>query len=141
MTNENTAPSSDRDELLHELIAALQPEVRDFPGEWDAFTVAFTAASGLDGITLQQVDPVFYLKNGAFAHGVFSRSVLEPAAVRYIEASAGEKPFELAVAFVTYVEETNKIQARIFMNEEAVPMLITPDSWAAVAQAANPFRS
>lgn len=132
--------SHNEDKRLRELAEALQPEVQDFTGEWDAFTVVFTVAEGLDGLTLQQVDPIFYLKNGAFTHGVFSRKILEVSAVQYVEARSHDRPFDIAVAFFTYDTETKGIETRVFWDNEAVTFLVTPDTWTSVAQAANPYR-
>ena len=71
-SHDSSSLSRDEDKRLRELAEALQLDVQDFTGEWDAFTAVFTVADGLDGLTLQQVDPIFYLKNGAFTHGVLS---------------------------------------------------------------------
>lgn len=132
--------SSDATNALRELASAIQPEVHDFPNAWDAFSVIFTVASGIDGLTLQQVDSVFYVKSGAFAPGVFSRHVLEKPAVRYVDARAEGRPFELAVVFFTYDKDSKDIETRVFWDSDAVTFLVNPDSWASVAQAANPYR-
>ncbi|KDS92981.1 hypothetical protein QP880_08545 [Dermabacter hominis] len=143
MTQDNPVSnngSAVEQETLRALAAAVQPEVHDFPNEWDAFSVIFTVAAGIEGLTLQQVDPVFYVKSGAFAPGVFSRRALEEPAVNYVQARANGRPFEMAVAFFTYDRESKGIETRVFWDNEAVTFLVNPDSWASVAQAANPYR-
>lgn len=139
-SNDTRDTSALADQRLRELAEAIKPEVRGFTGQWDSFSVVFTVATGLDGLTLQQVDPVFYLESGAFTHGVFSRHVLEKPAVRYIETRTDGRPFQVAVFFFTYIEETKDIETRMFWDQDAVPFLVIPDSWASVAQAANPYR-
>ncbi|WP_279064815.1 hypothetical protein [Dermabacter hominis] len=133
-------PSDVEQQTLRELAASVQPEVHDFSNEWDAFSVIFTVASGIDGLTLQQVDPVFYVKSGAFAPAVFSRHALEEPAVRYVEARSNGRPFEMAVVFFTYDTDSKGIVTRVFWDNDAVTFLVNPDSWASVAQAANPYR-
>ena len=110
-------PSDVEQQTLRELAASVQPEVHDFSNEWDAFSVIFTVASGIDGLTLQQVDPGFYVK---------SRS--------------NGRPFEMAVVFFTYDTDSKGIVTRVFWDNDAVTFLVNPDSWASVAQAANPYR-
>lgn len=139
-SHDSSSLSRDEDKRLRELAEALQLDVQDFIGEWDAFTAVFTVADGLDGLTLQQVDPIFYLKNGAFTHGVFSRKILEVPVVRYVEARSHDRPFDIAVVFFTYDAETKGIETRVFWNNEAVTFLVTPDTWTSVAQVANPYR-
>lgn len=136
----NNNGSAVEQDALRALAAAVQPEVHDFPNEWDAFSVIFTVAAGIDGLSLQQVDPVFYVKSGAFAPGVFSRHALEEPAVRYVEARSNGRPFEMAVVFFTYDTDSKGIVTRVFWDNEAVTFLVNPDSWASVAQAANPYR-
>lgn len=138
--NETSNTSSLTDQRLRELAEAIKPEVSDFTGQWDAFSVVFTVATGLDGLILQQVDPVFYLDSGAFTHAVFSRHVLENPAVRYVETRTDDRAFQMAVFFFTYIEETKGIETRMFWDQDAAPFLVTPESWASVAQAANPYR-
>ncbi|WP_157457051.1 hypothetical protein [Dermabacter vaginalis] len=137
--NSNSGSAAEQ-EALRALAAAVQPEVHDFPNDWDAFSVIFTVAAGIDGLTLQQVDPVFYVKSGAFAPSVFSRFALEEPAVNYVQARANGRPFEMAVAFFTYDKDSKGIETRVFWDNEAVTFLVNPDSWASVAQAANPYR-
>ena len=139
-SHDSSSLSRDADKRLRELAEALQLDVQDFTGEWDAFTVVFTVANGLDGLTLQQVDPIFYLKDGAFTHGVFSRRLLEVPVVRYVEALSHDRPFDIAVIFFTYDTATKGIETRVFWDNEAVTFLVTPDTWASVAQVANPYR-
>lgn len=143
MSDEARAASSDEsnevERLLADLVSLIRDEVSEFSGTWDGFNVAFAFASGLDGTALQQVDPIFYVQSGAFTHGVFSRSRLEDAAVAYIDARAGKK-FDLAMLFVMFTKSQGDVVARVFWEQDAVPLLITPDSWASVAQAANPYR-
>lgn len=131
--------SNEVERLLAQLVSLIRDEVYDFSGTWDGFNVAFTFAAGLEGTALQQVDPIFYVESGAFTHGVFSRSRLEDAAVAYINARAG-RTFDLAMLFVMFTKSQGDVVARVFWEQDAVPLLITPESWASVAQAANPFR-
>ena len=141
-TSENAATGdagSEVERLLTQLVSLIHDEVSEFSGSWDGFNVAFTFAAGLEGTALQQVDPIFYVESGAFTHGVFSRSRLEDAAVAYINARAGKK-FDLAMLFVMFTKTQGDVVARVFWEQDAVPLLITPDSWASVAQAANPYR-
>ena len=66
--------------------------------------------------------------------------MLEKPAVNYVQARANGRPFEMAVAFFTYDKESKGIETRVFWDNEAVTFLVNPDSWASVAQAANPYR-
>ena len=48
-SHDSSSLSRDEDKRLRELAEALQLDVQDFTGEWDAFTAVFTVADGLDG--------------------------------------------------------------------------------------------
>ncbi|MBL7285392.1 hypothetical protein FPH17_11195 [Corynebacterium godavarianum] len=135
-----TTTAADEDQRLRELASAIQPIVQAFPAQWDAFSVVLAVTDDSNGLRLHQVDPFFYRQDGSYASTEFSREALEPAAVRYAEASAPTRPFGLGVIFFTYSTHTKDILTNRFWGQDAQGFVITPESRDSIAWTANPFR-
>lgn len=128
-------------EAVNSLVLAAEEIVHDHPHPWDAFVFVWTLSTSNGTTKLVQTDPIFYHEGKPASFGNVLISAQEKFTLKFLNTIAPDRNFSTAVVTLTHARTKDGSNASIYFDNDATPLLISPETWWDVAERLNPSAS